>query len=257
MRSLVNRTQHTMKKALLGATAALALLAATGCSDQAPVACVFTNSGRGGHFVHLTHTGTNAACPSDIGDIWVFEPYSNSVIVGKPLSFDWPADPGPVTSGNDPFGRATVPAEPDADNLCIIPTLSKMTNIDGASSYEVSNLTFYGRADVLGAVFKADVRVVNPACPAGDTYTAEGMAPILTILGTPLTCGGTLNAPPDTNPAEFCASPESEIAPPIEANCNTDQWAQDIAPLTNSVVGGTDVPGQGVCFLAKPFPSLK
>jgi len=247
-----------MKKAILGALAAVALLGGTGCSTQAPVACIFTTSGRGGYFVHLTHTGTNAACPSDIGDIWAFDPYKNTGfnIIGKPLSFDWPADPGPVTSGPNPYGYGTIPDEPDANSLCTVPSLTTMTNPANGDSYAVTNLTFYGRADVLGAVWKADVTVTNAACP-GDTYAAEGMAPILTILGNPLTCGGTLNSPPDTNPADFCASAASEIAPPIAATCNTDPWANSIAPLANSVVGGTDVPGQGVCFMAKPFPSLK
>jgi hypothetical protein len=257
MRALIDRNSGAMKNAILAATAALALLGATGCGTQAPVACTFVTSGRGGYFVHLTHTGTSAGCPANIGDIWAFDPYFGSQIIAKPLSFDWPNDPGPVTSGPNPYGYGKVPAEPDSSSLCTVSSLTTMTSPDGTHSYDVTNLVFYGRADVLGAVWKADVRVVSPACPGGDTYTAEGMAPILTILGTPLTCGGTLNSPPDTNPSDFCATPDSEIAPPLAATCNTDQWAQDIAPLANSVVGGTDVPGQGVCFLAKPFPSLK
>jgi hypothetical protein len=104
---------------------------------------------------------------------------------------------------------------------------------DGTLSYSVSNLVALGSAATQNAEFKADVTVAQGGCTAA--YTAQALSP---AVG----CASDHDCDPFKQPFS------SGIFSVFDQGCHTDPWTATVAASFGT---------PGVCFLNKPFPSLK
>ena len=229
------------KRFVLLAVGALAMLA-TGCS-QSLTPCQLQASATGGYVVKLTRVGaaSSPACDADtatpaiFSDVWVFDQYTDRLIVGKSVLIPHPATSVP----NSPvYGKGHFTTDlPDnsSPRICKVDTLTTMTNGEAAPdllSYAVTNMQFLSGTDFLGTEWKGDVVVNRGGCTAN--YTAQALAP-------PVGCEEAADCDPFHQPFS------SGIQSNYQQTCVLDTWTAGAAGFLGS---------SGVCFLTAEFPSL-
>jgi hypothetical protein len=232
-----------MKHTVLTVLIATAALVATGCGTMTPADCQLQSSANGPYALKFSQAGGLAAgctttdTPDVFGDLWLFDPYADGLIVAYPISGPLPDPPDPHDAV---YGKGKFTSQfPGGDNLCTVPDLKNdaagpMTIAPGVS-YTPTNLQFLSTALYLGTTFQANVTFTNGACSR--PYTVQAI-----------------------NPAHVCATKEdcdpfsqpfaSGVNSAYDTDCNTEQWAQDQA----AILGGD--PGTGICFFVGAFPGL-
>jgi hypothetical protein len=232
---------HMDKRFVLLAVGSLAMVLA-GCS-QSLTPCQLQQSATGGYVVKLTRVGaaSSAACdtatktPAIFSDVWVFDQYTDRLVVGKSVAI-----PHPATSIPDSpvYGKGHFTTElPDnsSPRICKVDTLTTQTNgLAGAAllSYAVTNMEFLSGTDFLGTEFKADATVQRGGCTG--TYTVQALSP---------TVGCETSADCDPFKKPFSSGIQSNY----NQTCILDAWTADAADFLGT---------SGVCFLTDAFPSL-
>lgn len=84
--------------------------------------------------------------------------------------------------------------DPDADNLCIAPTLSEASNADGSRKVSWSNVKFFVTALIPGTQFTGDVKYTAGGCTA--EYSATALFPAIPCE-TDADCGDKSGINPD------------------------------------------------------------
>ena len=216
------------------------LLVITGCGSVVQPECQMMPSAQGGYVLRFTRTAAAAAgCdtqnPDETSDIWIFDTLANSQVRAKSVAMPYavPAEPT-VPPGLIGAGEFTS-RDADSNSLCHIASMTTMTDGSGATllSYTVTNLESQGSASLQNAEFKADVAYTAGACSAA--YTAQALSP---AVG----CESDADCDPFKQPFS------SGIFSPFDQGCHKDAWTAPVAAYLGA---------SGVCFLNKPYPSLK
>ena len=136
-------------------------------------------------------------------------------------------------------GTFTTREVDDAD-FCYVTSLTTMSDSSSGTllSYATRNMRFLGGADFQGAEFEADVTVAVGGCTA--EYKAQALSP---AVG----CADDSDCDPFRQPFS------SGFFSGFDQGCTSAAWMRP--PLLTW--GAFDLPETGVCFLNKPFPSLK
>ena len=216
------------------------LLVLTACGSVVQPECQMMPSAQGGYVLRFTLTGAAApGCdtqnPAETSDIWIFDTLADSQVRAKSVAmpYEVPAVPT-VPPGLIGAGQFT-DRDADSNSLCHITSLTTMTDGSGASllSYTLTNLESQGSAALQNAEFKADVAYTAGACSA--SYTAQALSP---AVG----CESDADCDPFKQPFS------SGIFSPFDQGCHKDAWTAPVAAYLGA---------SGVCFLNKPYPSLK
>jgi len=232
----------TMRTSLLSL-----LLVLTGCGSVVQPECQMMPSAQGGYVLRFTRTGAAAAgCdalnPGETSDIWIFDTLANSQVRAKSVAMPYAEPPvATVPAGLIGAGKFTN-RDADADSLCHVDSLTTMSDGSGATflSYTLTNLESIGSAALQNAEFKADVAYTAGACSA--SYTVQALSP---AVG----CDSDADCDPFKQPFS------SGIFSPFDQGCHKDAWTAPVVAYINEVNGPPSV--GGVCFLNKPYPSLK
>ena len=223
-----------------------ALLVAAGCGSVVQPECQMMPSAQGGYVLRFTRTAAAAAgCdtqnPDETSDVWIFDTLANSQVRAKSVAMPYPDPPvATLPAGLIGAGQFTS-READSNSLCHIASMTTMTDGSGASllSYSPTNFESIGSAALQNAEFKADVTLTAGACSAA--YTVQALSP---AVG----CESDADCDPFKQPLS------SGIFSPFDQGCHKDAWTAAVTPYLSSVVGHAV---SGVCFLNKPYPSLK
>jgi len=227
----LHRTSGTMSRILLFTTLAVTVVL-TGCPTQAPAPCQIQPSGHGPYTIKMTHTGTaTASCPAVLGDQWFFDNYANGLIGMANAVAAIPFPPDPTSSV---YGRGTFStSDPDANDLCTLPTVNRFDGPAAGTSYSVANLAFLSTALYIGTQWKGDVTYYATPTSTGCSYSAQAINPTFT-------CKTNADCNPTSQPTN------SGINAAYNQGCNLEAWA----------TGLTGDPATGICFFNAPFPSL-
>ena len=216
------------------------LLVLTGCGSVVQPECQMMPSANGGYVLRFTLTGAAAAgCdtqnPAETSDVWVFDTLANSQVRAHSVAMPYPDPPVDPLPANFIGAGQFTSRDADADSLCHVASLTTMSDGSGASllSYTLSNLEALGSAEFQNSEFKADVSTTSGACTAA--YTVQALSP---AVG----CESDADCDPFKQPFS------SGISSGFDQGCHKDAWT---APVT-AYLGSS-----GVCFLNKPYPSLK
>jgi len=231
----------TMRTSLLSL-----LLVLTGCGSVVQPECQMMPSAQGGYVLRFTRTAAAAAgCdtqnPDETSDIWIFDTLANSQVRAKSVAMPYPDPPvDPAPAGLIGAGKFT-DRDADADSLCHVDSLTTMSDGSGATflSYTLTNLESIGSAALQNAEFKGDVAYTAGTCSAA--YTVQALSP---AVG----CDSDADCDPFKQPLS------SGIFSPFDQGCHKDAWTAPVVAYLNDV-NGTSF--GGVCFLNKPYPSLK
>jgi hypothetical protein len=231
----------TMRTSLLSL-----LLVVTGCGSVVQADCQMMPSAQGGYVLRFTRTAAAAAgCdtqnPDETSDVWIFDTLANSQVRVKSVAMPFPDPPvDPPPAGLIGAGQFTS-READSNSLCHITSMTTMTDGSGASllSYSLTNLESIGSAALQNAEFIADVTMTAGACTAA--YTVQALSP---AVG----CDTDHDCDPFKQPFS------SGIFSPFDQGCHMDAWTAPVVAYLNNA-NGTSF--GGVCFLNKPYPSLK
>jgi hypothetical protein len=157
----------------------------------------------------------------------LLENYSAGLVVMRTLQVP---KPNPPDGNSTVYGKGHFSAtDPDANDLCTVPSLDRPFDGPGGSTYDVHDLSFLSTALYIGTEFKANVTYTVGAEPCN--YTAQALNPTVT-------CSDTSACDP------FALPFPSGINNLYDQGCNTEAWATDLNG------------GDGICFLNKEFPSL-
>jgi hypothetical protein len=227
-----------MKRTMLTALLAVAALATAGCGSMIAADCQLQSSANGPYALKFTQAGAlQAGCasqtPDTFGDLWLFDPYDNGLIVAYPTSGPLPDPPDPHDAV---YGKGKFTAQfPDQSQLCTVPALKNdasgpMTIAPGVT-YAASNLQFLNTALYLGTTFKADVTYTNGACSR--PYTVQAIIPAVF-------CSTKEDCDPFKQPFA------SGINSAYDTDCDKTSWA----------TGLSGDPATGICFFVGAFPGL-
>lgn len=236
---------------LLAVAAASNVLILTGCPSPVPADCqTLTTIPMNGvqqdgyvlRFVRASavSAGCETATPDEMRDVWVFNTVADSKILAHSVSMPFPV-PDVDTLPPDLIGTGTFTTrEVDADDYCYVTSLTTMSDSSSGTllSYATRNMRFLGGATFQGAEFEADVTVTVGACSAD--YKVQALSP---VVG----CADDSDCDPFRQPYS------SGIFSGFDQGCTSAPWTTAVTVHVASV----DMASSGVCFLNKPFPSLK
>ena len=224
-----------------------ALLVATGCGSVVQPDCQMMPSAQGGYVLRFTRTAAAAAgCdtqnPDETSDVWIFDTLAESQVrAHSAAAMPYPVPPvATLPAGLIGAGQFTS-READSNSLCHIASMTTMTDGSGASllSYTLTNFESIGSAALQNAEFKADVAYTAGTCSAA--YTVQALSP---AVG----CNSDADCDPFKQPLS------SGIFSPFDQGCHKDAWTVPVVAYINE---SATTPFGGVCFLNKPYPSLK
>jgi hypothetical protein len=250
MNPILEVSLATMRKPpLLAVAAASTVLILAGCPSPVPADCqTLTTIPMNGvqqdgyvlRFVRMSavSAGCETATPDERSDVWVFNTVADSKILAHSVSMPFP---DVDTLPPDLIGSGTFTTrEADAADFCYVPSLTTMSDSSSGTllSYATSNMRFLGGAAFQGAEFEADVTVTVGTCSAD--YKVQALSP---VVG----CAGDSYCDPFKQPFS------SGIFSGFDQGCTSAPWTAAVT----SYLRDTGYPSTGVCFLKKPFPSLK
>lgn len=215
----------------------------SGCPAKTPASCqtlatVPTDVASDGYVLRFVRSapaspGCETALPEERSDVWVFNTVADGVVLAHSVRMPFlegePTPPGVVGTG-----RFTT-AEVDADGFCDVASLTTMSDSSTGTllSYEPRDLRFLGDPAYQGAEFEATVRVTVGTCVAD--YDVQALSPAVP-------CETDQDCDPFRTPFS------SGIASGFDQGCSSASWTAAVLEYLGST---------GVCFLRKPFPSLK
>jgi len=248
MRSILDVSVAMMEKLPLLAVATGTVLVLAGCPSAVPPDCqtlttLPTSVALDGYVIRFVRAGAaSAGCetatPDEMSDVWVFNTVADSKVLAHSISMPFPdVDTLPPNL----IGSGTFTArEADADDFCYVSSLTTMSDSSSGTllSYATTNMRFLGAASFQGAEFEADVTVTVGTCSAD--YKVQALSP---VVG----CENDHDCDPFRTPFS------SGIFTGFDQGCTPAPWTAAVT----SYLGSNDYPSIGVCFLNKPFPSLK
>jgi hypothetical protein len=248
MKAIFQRALRLMKDDFSLLVSAATVLALTGCPSKVQPDCqtlttVPSPTASDGYVLHFVRSGAAAAgcdtqTPEEMSDVWVFNTVADSKILAHSVSMPFPdVDPLPP----DLIGSGTFTTrEADADDFCYVTSLTTMSDSSSGMllSYATRNMRFLGGANIQGAEFESDVTVTVGSCRAD--YRVQALSP---VVG----CAHDSDCDPFKQPFS------SGIFSGFDQGCTSTPWTA----AATSYLGSTGYPSTGVCFLNKPFPSLK
>jgi hypothetical protein len=177
----------------------------------------------------MKNTGTvTANCPAERGEQWYFNNYTGGLIGmrSRKVPQPNPADPNSTVYGTGHFANV----DPDANDLCIVPSLDRPFQGPSGTTYDVKNLAFLSTALYIGTQWKADITwtVGAEVCQ----FSAQAINPSVT-------CTSSSVCDPNAQPTP------SGINNLYDQGCHIEKWSADI----------TGDPAKGICFFNKDFPS--
>ena len=222
------------------------LLVLTGCGSVVQPECQMMPSAQGGYVLRFTRTGAaatgcDALNPDETSDVWIFDTLASSQIRSHSVAMPYPDPPvDPLPANLIGAGQFTN-RDADSNSLCHVASLTTMSDGSGATflSYTLANLESQGSAALQNAEFKADVAYTAGSCSA--SYTVQALSP---AVG----CDSDADCDPFKQPFS------SGIFSPFDQGCHKDPWTAPVVAYLNEVSGSSF---GGVCFLNKPYPSLK
>jgi hypothetical protein len=231
----------------IGVAAAVAsALVTAGCPAAVGSDCQTLAAIPSGYVLRFTRSAdAGASCetltPSEMSDVWVFDTLADSEIRAHSVSMPYP-DPPPDTLPPNLIGagRFTTP-EADYNDRCWVESLTTMSDDSSGTllSYAVSNMEWLGGPSYQGAEFQTDVMVTVGSCTAA--YRAQALTPAVP-------CDTDADCDPFKQPFS------SGIASGLDQGCTSAPWTAAVTDYLSNLIGDTVT---GVCFLNKPFPSLK
>lgn len=231
------------KPPLLVVAAASTVLILAGCPSTVPAECqilttvpaAVSQDGYVLRFVRasVASAGCESATPDEMSDVWVFNAVADSKILAHSVSMPFPdVDTLPPNLiGTGTFTRR----EADANDFCYVTSLTTMSDSSSGTllSYATRNMRFLGGATFQGAEFEANLTVTVGTCSAD--YQAQALSPVVGCAD-------------DSDCDAFRQPYSSGIFSAFDQGCTSAPWTAAVT----AYVGNT-----GVCFLNKPFPSLK
>jgi hypothetical protein len=231
------------KPPLLAMAAASTVLILAGCPSPVPADCQTltttpTSVAQDGYVLRLVRAsaaspGCETATPDEMSDVWVFNTVADSKALAHSVSMPFPdvdtLPPNLIGSGT------FTTREADAEDFCYVSSLTTMSDSSSGTllSYATSNMRFLGGATFQGAEFEADVTVTVGTCSAD--YEVQALSP-------------AVGCEDDDDCDPFQTPFSSGIASGFDQGCSSAPWTAAVTKYLGST---------GVCFLRKPFPSLK
>lgn len=248
MKAIFQRALRLIKDDLSPLVCAATALALTGCPSPVHPDCqtlttVPALTASDGYVLRFVRTGAAAAgcdaqTPDEMSDVWVFNTVADSKILAHSVSMPFP-DVDTLPPNFIGSGTFTTREVDDAD-FCYVTSLTTMSDSSSGTllSYATRNMRFLGGADFQGAEFEADVTVAVGGCSA--EYKVQALSP---AVG----CADESDCDPFKQPFS------SGIFSGFDQGCTSAPWTA----AATSYLGSIGYPSTGVCFLNKPFPSLK
>jgi hypothetical protein len=231
------------KTALLAVAVASTVLILAGCPSAVPADCqtlatIPTPVAQDGYVLRFVRAsalsaGCETSTPEEMSDVWVFNTVADSKILAHSVSMPFPdvdsLPPNLIGSGT------FTTREADADDFCYVSSLTTMSDSSTGTllSYATRNMRFLGGATFQGAEFEADVTVTMGTCSAD--YRVQALSP---AVG----CEDDHDCDPFRTPFS------SGIFTGFDQGCTSAPWTAAVTAYLGS---------SGVCFLNRPFPSLK
>jgi len=249
MNPILEVSLATMRKPpLLVVAAASTVLILAGCPSPVPADCqtlttvpnAVAQDGYVLRFIRasVVGAGCETATPGEMSDVWVFNTVADSKVLAHSVSMPFPdvdtLPPNLIGSGT------FTTREADADDFCYVTSLTTMTDSSSGTllSYATRNMRFLAGPTFQGAEFEADVTVTVGSCSAD--YKVQTLSP---VVG----CANDSDCDPFKQPFS------SGIFSGFDQGCTSAPWTAAVT----SYLANTDYPSTGVCFLNKPFPSLR
>ena len=242
-----------MKDDLSLLVSAATVLALTGCPSAVQPDCqtlttLPTPTASDGYVLHFIRNGAAAAgcdaqTPEEMSDVWVFNTVADSKILAHSVSMPFPdvdtLPPNLIGSGT------FTTREADANDFCYVNSLTTMSDSSGGTllSYATRNVRFLGGAGFQGAEFEADVTVIVGSCSAD--YRIQALSP-------------AVGCADDSYCDPFKQPNSSGIFSGFDQGCTSAPWTASVTAYLRSLSDPYSYPwSTGVCFLNKPFPSVK
>jgi len=253
MRSFSQGNLQLTKDFLSLLVSAAAVLALTGCPSVVQPDCQTLSTvpspvASDGYVLHFVRSGEAAAgcdtqTPEEMSDVWVFNTVADSKVLAHSVSMPFPdvdtLPPGLIGSG------AFTNREADADDFCYVSSLTTMSDSSSGTllSYAARNMRWLGGSTYQGAEFESDVTVTVGSCSAD--YRIHALSP---VVG----CADDSYCDPFKQPFS------SGIFSGFDQGCTSAPWTASVTAYLRSISDPYAYPwSTGVCFLNKPFPSLK
>src|SRR5262249_36330374 len=146
---LLMKTLHGTMSRLLVLASLFALVILAACGEQAPAPCQIPAAVTGPFAVRMIKTGAATAnCPAERDEHWYFSNSTGGLLGmrSRKVPQPNPPDPNSTVYGKGHFANV----DPDAQDLCNVPSLDRPFQGPGGTTYDVKNLAFLSTALYIG-----------------------------------------------------------------------------------------------------------